>query len=53
MELSTTTMCQSKDQFLLLKEQQSLVKEGSAVWHDLQSQINQIVAERFLRYVNR
>lgn len=45
---------QSTDaKLLLLTEQQKLIKEGSLPWHDLQSMINQIIAENYLRYVNR
>lgn len=36
-----------------LKEQQNQVREGSLYWHELQSQINQIIAERFLQTLNR
>lgn len=41
------------DQLLLLMEKQMLAKEGSSEWHELQQRINQIIAERFLRFVNR
>lgn len=44
---------QSDDRILLLMEQQMLTQFKSAAWLDLQSKINQIIAERFLRYVNR
>lgn len=36
-----------------LVEQQKHFLEGSAVWFQLQAQINQIIAERFLQYLNR
>ena len=41
------------DQLLLLMEKQILTKEGSPAWHDLQQKINQIIAQRFLQFVNR
>lgn len=50
---STGTEQPTDDQLLLLKEQQSAVREGSPNWHFYQEQINQIVADRFLHYVNR
>lgn len=41
------------DQLLLLMEKQMLTKEGTLDWYDLQQRINQIIAENFLRFVNR
>lgn len=41
------------DQLLHLIEKQILAKEGSPDWYDIQQKINQIIAERFLHYVNR
>lgn len=56
MEGSDRTM-QSTDnkQFLLteLKTKQKRVKEGSAEFYNIQKLIDQIVAERYLEYVNR
>lgn len=43
----------SNDKLLLLVKQQKESKEGSPAWHTLQEQINQIIAENFLHYVNR
>ena len=41
------------DQLLLLKKQQEQYYEGSFEWADIQSKINQIIAENYLHYVNR
>jgi hypothetical protein len=41
------------DKLLLLIEQQKQTKEGSSSWYACQAQINQIIAENFLHYVNR
>lgn len=41
------------DKLLLLIEKQMLTKEGSPAWYDIQGKINQIIAENFLRFVNR
>lgn len=49
-------MQQTSDKQVLLKElkqQQDSLKEGSLAWHEVQSQINHIIAENFLQYVNR
>lgn len=53
MESSPAEMCESNDRLILLIEQQMLTKEGSLAWHDIQNKINQIIAENFLRFVNR
>lgn len=53
MEQSSSNMRITDDQLLLLIEKQMLTKEGSPAWYDIQGQINQIIAERFLRFVNR
>lgn len=37
----------------MLVDQQKQFLEGSAAWFSYQAQINQIVAERFLQYLNR
>lgn len=41
------------DQLLLLMEKQILAKEGSSEWYEYQQKISQLIAERFLRYLNR
>jgi len=41
------------DQLLLLKRNQENVPEGSKEWRLLEQQINQIVAQNYLRYLNR
>ena len=41
------------DQLLFLKKQQEQYHEGSFEWADIQSKINQIIAENYLQYVNR
>lgn len=41
------------DRFVFLKQKQDLSKEGSPEWYSWQQQLNQIIAERFLQYLNR
>lgn len=53
MEQSSSNLRISDDQLLHLIEKQILSKEGSSEWYDIQQRINQIIAERFLHYVNR
>lgn len=53
MEQSSGTVQLSDDRLLLLIEQQKQTKEGSSAWYAYQEQINQIIAENFLQYVNR
>lgn len=53
---STRAMQPTDDSQLLLenlKAEQTNYHEGSFEWADLQAKINQIVAERYLKYVNR
>jgi hypothetical protein len=54
---STRTKQSTDDQSLFLMntlvEQQKQFLEGSAAWFSYQAQINQIIAERFLQYLNR
>ena len=56
MDRSNRSM-QSTDnkQFLLteLSTKQKQCREGSFEWADIQAKIDQIVAERYLEYVNR
>lgn len=40
------------DKLLLLKQEQKQYAEGTASWHNLQTKIDQIVAQRLLEYVN-
>jgi hypothetical protein len=53
MAKSSRPQQQTNDKLLLLVEQQKESKEGSQQWHTLQEEINQIIAENFLQYVNR
>jgi hypothetical protein len=53
MEYSPTDVRIADDRLLLLMEKQILSKEGSSEWYDIQQKINQLIAERFLRFVNR
>jgi len=57
MEQSTRVEQSTDDQSLflmnMLVDQQKQFLEGSAAWFSYQAQINQIVAERFLHYLNR
>ena len=45
----------SNDQSILLslKEEQTVYSEGTRKWINLQSQIDQIVAQNYLEHVNR
>jgi len=43
----------TNDQLLFLKQEQEKHVEGSKQWTYLQENINQIVAQNFLEYVNR
>jgi hypothetical protein len=52
-EQSSRTLQPTDDRLLLLIEQQKQTKEGSTAWYAYQAQINQIIAENFLHYVNR
>jgi hypothetical protein len=53
MESSPTEVRKSNDRLVLLIEQQKQSKEGSPAWYACQKEINQIIAENFLHYVNR
>lgn len=57
MEQSTRVEQPTNDQSLFLMNtlvaQQKQFLEGSAAWFELQAQINQIIADRFLQYLNR
>jgi hypothetical protein len=57
MEQSTTDVCKSEDRLILLvkelKMRQKDYKEDSREWTQLQSKIDQFVAERYLMYLNR
>lgn len=53
---SPELMQSTDDSYVLLtklKDEQNNYHEGSFEWADIQSKINQIVAERYLEYVNR
>ena len=52
MESSTTTVCKPNDRLVYLKREQQQYHEGSFEWADIQAKIDQIVAERYLEYVN-
>jgi len=49
---SNVAQQQADDKLLLLIEEQKQTKEGSPLWYSYQATINQLVAERFLEYVN-
>jgi hypothetical protein len=53
MDQSNGTSKSTNDRLLHLVEQQKQSKEGSPSWYAYQSEINQIIAENFLHYVNR
>lgn len=53
MAKSNGTKQSSNDQLLLLRKEQNQIREGSLKWVELQDKINQIIAEKFLQYVNR
>ena len=52
MEQSSTSVCKSKDRLIFLKQEQEKYSEGSPRWIDLQTEIDQIVAQNYLEYVN-
>lgn len=52
MEQSSTGMCESKDRLVLLKQQQEQYSEGTKPWLLLQSNIDRIVAQNYLEYLN-
>lgn len=43
----------TNDQLLLLLKQQKQTREGSPAWYSYQQEINQIIAQNYLEYVNR
>ena len=56
MDVSNRSNEQTDNTELLLNEykiRQRLFKEGSGEWHHFQRKIDQIVAKRYLHYVNR
>lgn len=53
MEQSTSALCKSNNRLLLLKQEQEDWAEGSKQWIRLQNNIDQIVAQNYLEYVNR
>lgn len=53
MEQCFTDVRESNDRLVLLKKEQEKFYEGSFEWADIQAKINQIIAENYLRYVNR
>lgn len=52
MEQSTRNLQSTDDRLLFLTEQQKTLREGSIDWHNCQSAINHIIAQRFLKYLN-
>lgn len=56
MEQSTRTVQPTNDRSMVLeqlKSEQLNYHEGSFEWTDIQSKINQIVAENYLHFLNR
>ena len=53
MEQVASAMCKSKNRLILLKQEQGQYVEGSKQWIFLQHNIDQIVAQNYLEYVNR
>jgi hypothetical protein len=53
MEQVTSNVCESNDRLVFLKQEQEKYTEGSPRWINLQTEINQIVAQNYLEYVNR
>lgn len=53
MDESTRASQSTDDKLLHMIEKQLLTKEGSSDWYELQGRINQIIAENFLRFLNR
>jgi hypothetical protein len=53
MEPSPAEVRKSNDRLILLRKEQERYHEGSFEWADLQSKIDQIVAQNYLEYVNR
>lgn len=53
MEQLASTVCESNDRLVFLKQEQEKYSEGSPRWSNLQTQIDEIVAQNYLHYVNR
>ena len=53
MEKSNRIEQSANDRLTVLVEQQKQCQDGTASWYTIQEAINQIVAERFLVYLNR
>ena len=53
MEEGIRTQQSPNDRLVFLKKEQEQYAEGSKKWLYLQENINQIVAQNFLEYVNR
>ena len=49
---SNVSQQQTNDKLILLRQQQEQYHEGSFEWADIQSKINQIIAQNYLEYVN-
>jgi len=47
------TQQSSNDRLVFLKKEQAQYHEGSFEWADIQEKMNQIIAENYLRYLNR
>ena len=43
----------ANDRLVLLKKEQEKYHEGSLDWIDIQSKVDQIIAQNYLEYVNR
>ena len=53
MDQSNRTCQSTNDKLLLLRREQEQYGEGSSHWTLLEEQINQIIAQNYLEYVNR
>lgn len=56
MEQGYTNVRESNDKSFLLKDisqEQKMHREHSPAWYSCQEKINQLVAERYLQYLNR
>lgn len=53
MEQSSTGMCESENRLVFLRQEQEKYTPGSPRWIDLQSELDQIVAQNYIEYVNR
>ena len=52
MEQSSTGMCESENRLVFLRQEQEKYAQGSPRWLDLQLEIDQIVAQNYIEYVN-